>query len=53
MDEFMVWLVSWFAGMDGWVVLLLIVFFISLHLAVKAEAPRRDSRRRNQAHRLK
>ena len=53
MDEFMFWLVGNLRGIDGLTILIVVVLFLALHLAVKADAPRRDSKRRNQAHRLR
>ena len=53
MDEFMFWLVGHLRGIDGLTIAIVTVGIIALHLVVKAEAPRRDSRRRNQAHRLR
>jgi hypothetical protein len=53
MEEFMFWLVGNLRGIDGLTILILAVAFFALHLAIKADAPRRDSKRRNQARRVR
>lgn len=53
MDEFMFWLLAPLQGIDGLTLLIFIVLFGTLMWAGKGESPRRDSKRRNQAHRIR
>lgn len=50
MEEFMIWLLGPLQGMDGLTLLIIILLFGVLMYA--ADAPRRNSKRRNQAHRI-
>lgn len=53
MEEFMIQLLAPLQGMDGLALLALVLLLFALFYCVRPSAARRDSKRRNQAHRIR
>ena len=53
MEELVIWLVSHLQGIDGLTLLIIILLFGLLFYLARPDASRADSRRRNQAHRIR